>query len=454
MTWTALWRSIVTNRERIDYLLSLRLWLTPGMGVKRHVMVAVVGTMALIIGAVAGLLWLLAENRQVLSDPVETVLISPFWRLGGGWISLALVLFGSGTAVLAVGRLNRSLLSNWLPAPHRAAAVLHRRLLLAKGPAIVAIGGGTGLSNLLRGLREHTSNLTAVVTVSDDGGSSGRLREAFDMPAPGDLSDCLAALSDNELEVSRLLEYRFLRGEELEGHTFGNLLITTLTEVEGDFGKAVRVLNGLLNLAGSVFPVTAQAVTLVVTKKSGEAVRGETDARRRQGAIATVAIEPKDVTPLPEVVAAIEQADTIVLGPGSLFTSTIPPLMALAAGAAIRSSQARLVYVCNIMTEAGETDGFSSFDHVASLHQHLGRYPDVVVINSTRLDERRRDAYRREKAEVVHFDVSPFQQTGIDVVHLPVLGPGPHAQHDSARLANWLANQPPRRERDLVGARS
>ena len=440
----------MTVRERIRYLLSMRLWLTPGMGVKRHVVVAMAGTLLLVGGVIGGMLWLLAEQRELISEPLEGVLVSPFWQRSGGWISLAVTAAGLATAVLAVGRLNRSLLSNWLPAPHRAAEVLHNRVSLARGPKIVAFGGGTGLSNLLRGLRMHTSNLTAVVTVSDDGGSSGRLRVAFDMPAPGDLSDCLAALSDYELEVSRLLDYRFSRGVELEGHTFGNLLITTLTQVEGDFGQAARVLNRLLNLVGSVYPVTAQATSLVVTKASGEQVVGESLARLGAGPIAEVAIEPANPCPLPEVLAAVEEAELIVLGPGSLFTSTIPPILVPDAAQAIREAGAPLIYICNIMTEAGETDGFDAFDHVSTLARHLGRNPDLVVVNTSAVDPARLYAYRAEAAEVVELSLAPFRERGITVAQLPLLGHGPHAQHDSVRLASWLTAYSQRNNSSLM----
>jgi uncharacterized cofD-like protein len=408
------------------------------MGVKRHVAVAITGTLLLVTGVIAGMLWILAENRQVVSDPLEVILVSPFWRGAGGWLSLLLALAGLVTATLAIGRLNRSLLSNWLPAPHLAAEVLHLRVQLSRGPSVIAFGGGTGLSNLLRGLREHTSNVTAVVSVSDDGGSSGRLRAAFDMPAPGDLADCLAALSDNELEVSRLLDYRFSRGAELEGHTFGNLLITTLTEVEGDFGRAARVLNRLLNLVGSVYPATSQPTSLLMTKASGEQVEGESRARHEPGPIQDVALVPAAPRPLPEVIEAVGSADVVVLGPGSLFTSTLPPILVPDIATAIREVSAPLVYVCNIMTEAGETDGFDALDHVTTLARHLGRNPDVVVVNGTRIDDARLAAYREEGADVVAVSVEALRKRGIAVAQLPLLGPGPHAQHDSARLARWL----------------
>lgn len=418
----------------------MRLWLTPGMRVKRHVATAIVGTIVLIVGVVTGMLWLLQENRQLVSEPIETVLVSRNWQLLGGWISLFLSLAGVMTSVIAIARLNRSLLSNWMPQPRQAAVVLHQRLSLAKGPRIVAMGGGSGLSNLLRGLRHHTSNITAVVTVSDDGGSSGRLRSAFDMPAPGDLSDCLAALSDYESQVSRLLDYRFQRGNELEGHTFGNLLITTLTEVEGDFGQAIRTLNALLNLTGDVYPATPEAVSLRVLKRSGESVSGESRARTVAGAIDRVMIEPSHPRPTPEVIQAVLEADLIVLGPGSLFTSTLPPLLVPGIRQALLASTAKLVYICNIMTEAGETDDFSAFDHVQAIFRHLGRYPDLVMTNSSPVDSERLASYQQEAAKVVQVDSVRFAAAGIDLRNLPLLDEGLLAQHNSAELARQLVN--------------
>jgi uncharacterized cofD-like protein len=416
----------------------MRLWLTPGMGVKRHVFVAIAGTILMIIGVISAVLWILRTDRQVISAPIEEVLVGDTWRNYGGWLSLFIVLVGVMIAISAVARLNRSLLSNWMPRPREAALVLHERLTLSKGPRIVAIGGGSGLSNLLRGLRYYTSNVTGVVTVSDDGGSSGRLRTAFNMPAPGDLSDCLAALSDNESEVSRLLEYRFQRGNELQGHTFGNLMITTLTEVEGDFGKAIQTLNRILNLTGAVYPVTPEAVALTSYKTSGERVLGESNVRNVPGSVQKVTIEPSQPSPTPEVIQEILSADLVVLGPGSLFTSTIPPLLIPAARRALNSTRAKLVYVCNIMTEAGETDNFDAFDHVKAIFLHLGRYPDIVVVNSTPVDAERLQRYREENAQVVALNEAAFSRTGIVLEQVPLLGEGLHAQHDSQELAREL----------------
>ncbi len=406
------------------------------MGVKRHIAVIGAGVGVLLVGVLLGAFWLWG-NGYLLS-PLGRASDSLGWRRWGGLLALFLLIGGSTLAIVAVGRLNRSLLSNWMPKPRDAAVLLHRRVSLAKGPRVVAFGGGTGLSNLLRGLRHYTSNITAVVSVSDDGGSSGRLREAYGIPAPGDLTDCLAALSDNELHVSQLLEYRYARGGELKGHTFGNLLITTLTEVEGDFARAVRVLNSLLNICGAVYPVTTEPTTLKVLKRSGETVLGESNVRSTPGAVARVALEPPGPTLVPDVGLALAAADVIVLGPGSLFTSTLPPLLVPGSREAILASRASLVYVCNVMTEAGETDGFSAWEHVEALYAHLGRYPDWVVINTGEVNAERLQRYHAEGAEVVVYDPAPFRAADIEVATLNLLSGGLQAGHDSQRLARWL----------------
>jgi len=412
-----------------------RYWLTPGMGVKRYVASAVAGGVVFALGAAAGVVWLLGDGRRSASEPIEAVLSSPGWAQIGGWLALAAVLAGVVLAASAVRRLNRSLLSNWLPEPDQAASQLHDRLVRARGPRIVALGGGTGLSRLLRGLRQATSNLTAVVAVSDDGGSSGRLRAAFGMPAPGDLVDCLAALSHDEAALGRLLAYRFERGAELQGHTFGNLFLTTLTEVEGDFAEALRIANRMLDLGGSVYPATARPVALRARKRDGRRVAGEQHLRDGGGAIERVWLEPADVEAPPEVIAALDDAELVVLGPGSLYSSTLPPLLVPSVAAALRRTPARLAYVCNIMTEDGETAGLDAWAHVEALHAHLGRYPDVVLVNSEAVDARRRAAYAEEGAQVVVVEPERFAAAGVRLLPTAMLDAEPYAQHDPARLA-------------------
>ena len=408
------------------------------MGVKRHVTMAAAGGLVFALGAAAGVVWLLGEARQAVAEPIEGVLASPSWSLLGGWAALVLLVLGVWLVSYAVKRMNRWLLSHWLPEPDAAASLLHERLRRARGPRIVALGGGTGLSRLLRGLRRSTSNLTAVVAVSDDGGSSGRLRAAFGMPAPGDLVDCLAALSSDEAALGRLLAYRFARGDELRGHTFGNLFLTTLTEVEQDFGDALRTANRMLDLWGAVYPVTARPVELSVRKRDGRELVGERHAHEGGGAIATVRLQPAEPEALPEVLDALEAADLVVLGPGSLFTSTVPPLLVPAVRTALLRVRGPLVYVCNIMTEDGETTGLDAWDHVAALFDHLGRYPDVVIVNDEPIDERRLAAYAEEGAGLVTVDPARFAKVGIRLLRVPLLDDGVHAQHDSDRLATAL----------------
>ncbi len=410
------------------------------MGVKRHVAWAVAGALLSSAGVVIFVVWAWGEGRRDLTAPIEGMLVSPGWARFGGWAGGALTIGGVLMAVVAIGRLNRSLLSNWFPRPFEAAEVLHRRLRLARGPRIVALGGGTGLSLLLRGLRPFSSNLTAVVAVSDDGGSSGRLRAAFGMPAPGDLSDCLAALATDEAALGRLLEYRFERGREFEGHTFGNLLIATLSEVEGDFGDALRAVNRLLELQGAVWPATARPVSLWVEKADGRVVEGESVVRETAGASRRIEVRPADVEAMPEALEAIADADLVVLGPGSLFTSTLPPALVDGVSAALRSTAARLVYVANLMTEAGETDGFDAWDHVETLRRHLGRLPDVVIVNDAPIDTERLAAYEHEGAFPVHVDAERLRAAGVTPVAAPVLGAGPHAQHDAHALAQLLVD--------------
>ena len=382
----------------------------PGMGVKRHVAVISVGVGVLLVGVLVGAFWLWSRGYG-LGPFGSSVLQSPWWRRWGGLFALLLLGAGSVLAVGAVGRLNRSLLSNWMPKPKDAAVLLHRRVSLAKGPRVVAFGGGTGLSNLLRGLRHYTSkHHGGRGRWSDDGGSSGRLREAYGIPAPGDLTDCLAgAVRTTKLHVSQLLEYRYARGGELKGHTFGNLLITTLTEVEGDFARAVRVLNSLLNICGAVYPITTEPTTLKVLKRSGATVVGESQVRAVPGAAERVSLEPPDPAMVPDVGLALAAADVIVLGPGSLFTSTLPPLLVPECRVAIVAARAPLVYVCNVMTEAGETDGLSAWGHVEALYAHLGRYPDWVVVNTGEVNHERLVRYHAEGAEVVVYDPAPFE---------------------------------------------
>ncbi|MBI1750005.1 MAG: YvcK family protein [Acidobacteria bacterium] len=322
---------------------------------------------------------------------------------------------------------------------------------------IVAVGGGTGLSTLLRELKEHVSrrksesvrmpisDLAAVVTVTDDGGSSGRLRRDYAMLPPGDIRNCMVALSKDAALLSRLFQYRFpaaAGGRGLRGHSFGNLFLTALTHITGDFTKAVRLSGQVLAIRGRIFPSTAQNVTLEAVLEGGRVVRGETKISRSQKRIQRVRLLPRSVRPLPEVLEAIRDADLIFFGPGSLYTSIIPNLLVRGVVGAMRRSKAKRVYIANLMTQPGETQGFSAADHVRAIYDHTGPgLFDWIVINNGRVSPRLLRRYRAEGAEPVRVDLDELQQMGLRVVLDNLLEENAVARHDAARLTKLLLEE-------------
>jgi uncharacterized cofD-like protein len=258
-----------------------------------------------------------------------------------------------------------------------------------RGPRIVAIGGGTGLSTLLLGLKNHTVNLTAIVTVGDDGGSSGRLREDMGMLPPGDVRNCIAALAEAEPLMRSLFQYRFENGNGLQGHSFGNLFIAALTDIMGgNFEEAVRATSRVLAVRGAIVPMTTEDVTLGARFEDGAIVWGESEISHQGKRIAQLSIRPEHARAYPEAVDAIRQADMIVIGPGSLYTSVLPNLLVRDIRDAIRVSRAVKVYVSNVATQHGETDGFSVADHITAIEKHVGRgLIDYVLANNNVADE-------------------------------------------------------------------
>ena len=253
---------------------------------------------------------------------------------------------------------------------------------LKRGYKIVAIGGGTGLSTLLRGLKRYTTNLTAVVTVSDDGGSSGRLQKELGILPPGDIRNCSVALADDEALVTDLFKYRFAEGEGLMGHSFGNLFLAAMTGITGNFDRAIKESSRVLNIKGRVLPATLESVRLRATMRDGSEVSGETAISHSPVGIARLALEPEGVEPLREVIDAIAQADAIILGPGSLYTSILPNLLVRGVAEAVATASCPKIYICNVMTQPGETDRFTASDHVDALLEQSGaRVCDYAVVN-------------------------------------------------------------------------
>jgi uncharacterized cofD-like protein len=318
---------------------------------------------------------------------------------------------------------------------------------------VVSIGGGNGLSALLTGLKRHVHprsdgkpwlDITAVVTVTDDGGSSGRLRREFDVLPPGDIRNCMVALAEDGAFLSRLFQYRFESGRGLKGHSFGNLFLTALTNITGDFPDAVRQSAEVLKIAGRIYPSTAANVALSAILEDGRVIRGESRIGRSRQRIRTVRLEPRNAKPLPETLEAIANADLITLGPGSLFTSLIPNLLVKGIPHAIRESKALKACFVNLMSQPGETTDFSATDHLAALLDHGGAgLIDCAVVNTSRISPIMRQRYALELAAPVEYDPDVIRAMGIEVVEAKLLQPmrirnerRNKLRHDATAIAN------------------
>ena len=328
--------------------------------------------------------------------------------------------------------------------------------IASPGLRVVALGGGTGLSALLRGLKEHVvrrsdhepsaerpiSDLVAIVTVTDDGGSSGRLRRENRMLPPGDIRNCMVALAKDETLLTRLFQYRFHAGRGLIGHNFGNLFLTALTHVTGDFAEAVRVSAKVLAVRGRIFPSTISNVHLVATLANGKRVHGETRISRSKVPIRKIKLNPSGVRPLPMAIEAIEHADLILMGPGSLYTSIIPNLLIPEIARAIVHSKAPRVYIANLMTQPGETTHYSLSEHLRAIKEHVrGRVIDVVVANSKPVSPEVARRYRAQNAEQVRLDRDKLLQLGLRVITDDLLEEHGVIRHNSARLGRLLVDE-------------
>ncbi|MBV6449839.1 MAG: Gluconeogenesis factor [Anaerolineales bacterium] len=362
-------------------------WFTPGLGVKRWFFFIMAGVTLLGVGFAILLLDLYRTDST--NELLLTFLSYASLRFLPREIR-ALLFGGLGIWLVGYGivRLNRSLLRPYLRTGRVLLDDLSDYRRRKRGPRIVAIGGGHGLSNLLRGLKEFTRNLTAVVTVADDGGSSGRLRADFGILPPGDIRNCLAALSNDEQMLTQLFQYRFSGAGDLSGHSFGNLFITALADITGSFEGAIAESGKVLSVSGRVLPSTLHDVQLVADMQLPHVVNevrveGESRIPQMAGQVRRVWLEPNDAPAYPPVLRAILNADMIVVGPGSLYTSLLPNLLVQDLLGAMRSSRAVKVYVCNLATQAGETDLFTCYDHVRALEEHIGeRVFDVILCNS------------------------------------------------------------------------
>lgn len=360
-------------------------WMRPGLGVKRWVFIIFIGITFIAVGSAMLLLDVYRRAPESWWLPIISMAsLRAFPRL------VRVLIFGSmgiGTIIWGLVGLNRSLLGPFLRPGHRIVERLERHQSRKHGPKIVAIGGGHGLAALLRGIKTVSHNIYAVVTVADDGGSSGKLRDTLGILPPGDVRNCLAALSDDEDLLTHLFQYRFPSSNgSLQGHSFGNLFISSLVEVTGSFEEAVAESGKVLAVSGKVLPSTLENVKLVaeIEQENGETIRVEGESRipKAEGKIQKVMLKPEHPAPYPEVLQAILSSDLVLIGPGSLYTSILPNLLVNDIAAALRTTQALKIYICNLATQEGETEDFSCGDHIRVLEQHLGQNLfDIVIAN-------------------------------------------------------------------------
>jgi len=410
-------------------------WLLPGLQVKRWFFMAFLGTFLLSLGTAITLelhpVHMSIELvKQVAANTPSTVTGSIFIATG-----LFIILFG-------LKNVNSSIMDAIDPG-ERAHLLenLYRRRKLNRGPKIVAIGGGTGLSTILKGLKRITNNLTAVVTVGDDGGSSGRLREEMGVLPPGDIRNCIAALANEEDLVTELFQYRFKTGSGLEGHSFGNLFLSALCAITGDMVTAVKESSKVLAIRGNVLPATLDDMRLVAELEDGRVILGESQIPEAYGKIKRLKTEPAHLKALDDVVQAIQAADLIILSPGSLYTSVIPNLLIEDISKAISESKAKKIYICNVMTQPGETDNYTVSDHVKAIIKH-SKYKniiDAVLVNDS-LPKNLALKYKAVNSMPVKFDIEKLKKLGVKVVIKRLIEENKHGyvRHSPRKLAKAI----------------
>ncbi len=408
-------------------------WLMPGISLKRWLGAAAIGLVLLAIGMALTFnlqpITLLIKVLQRAALVVPSHISGPICLVVG----VGLLYWGSKrtyqTFNIAAGG-NTSLMET-----------LYRQYKLAQGPRVVAIGGGTGLSTLLRGIKHHTNNITAVVTVGDDGGSSGRLRKEQGVIPPGDIRNCIAALADEEDLITELFQYRFKNGQGLEGHSFGNLFLTALCRISGDMMSAIKESSKVLNIRGRVLPSTLANVTLAAEMSDGSVIQGESQIPDAKGKINRLFCTPKNPAPLPEVIQAINQADIILMGPGSLYTSVIPNLLIAPISEAVNQSKAPKIYVTNLVTQPGETDGYTVGDHVSAINSHAGynQFIDIVFVNDW-LPEPLVEKYKAANAIPVVLDKEVCENLGTTIVETSLVDQNENEilRHNSKKLAHAI----------------
>ncbi len=396
-------------------------WFYPGIGIKRWIGLCIFGVLLLILGT--------ANLRS-----------EAFWLIQ--FLDALIVISGIIILILGVKRMMRSFIAVFVPSSRGTELIdiLYQKKQLSRGPRIVAVGGGTGLSVLLSGLKNYSSNISAVVTVADSGGSSGRLRQQFDVLPPGDIRNCLVALADAPALMRDLFQFRFDKNSEFSGHSFGNLFLTVMTRLTGDFEKAIKETSKVLALRGQVIPSTLGDVSLVAHYHDGSTVIGEDQIPKARKLISRVSLTPELPLATPDALKAIKEAQIIVLGPGSLYTSIIPNLLIKEITKAITESEAIKVYVCNVMTQPGETDGYTVSDHIKALVKHSSaRILDYCLVNNGEVPQEVLGRYSKDNSTFVINDRKKVEGLGYRLVEedFSMIADGV-IRHDAERLAKII----------------
>ena len=407
-------------------------WLIPGLQIKRWFLMIFLGAVCIALG-----LLILCDMRPIY---YTMEFVKKFaMKVSTEWIAFAVVMFGSALFFKGWQKTNLSILDG--KDNETILEALYRRRKLNRGPKIVAIGGGTGLSMLLKGIKHITNNITAVVTVGDDGGSSGRLREEMGVLPPGDIRNCIAALADDEDLVTKLFQYRFKTGEGLEGHSFGNLFLTALCSITGDMVRAVKESSNVLSIRGRVLPSTLDDMKLVAEMEDGRIIHGESNIPEAHGKIKRLFTDPKKCKALDEVIFAIRSADLIILGPGSLYTSVIPNLLIEEISKEVIASDAKKIYVCNIMTQPGETDDYTVSDHIQALMKHANskKLIDAVLVNDS-LPDNLAEKYKLAHSFPVKIDYENIRKLGVKIFPKKLIEDSKEGlvRHSSHRVARAI----------------
>jgi len=411
-------------------------WLYPGLRLKRWVFLIIFSMLVLYVGFSGiisphtGGIHLRPPLVVEIEDHLKHLKFVDF-------LLMAIAIWG---IVMGLRRLIFSVLTVYAPNQEKEFInMAYQRIRLKRGPRIVAVGGGTGLPNVLSSLKHYTSNLIAVVTVADDGGSSGRLRRDFGTPPPGDIRNCIVALSDQETLLKDLFQYRFKGHGDLKGHSFGNLFITVMKEITGDFGRAVEESSRVLATRGTVMPVTFDDMTLQAKLKNGKMVTGESIIPLEKSPIDRILLKEKQIKPNKEVLKAILEADAIVLGPGSLYTSVLPNLLIPQVAETIALSRAIKIYVCNVMTQPGETDHFTVSDHVRALLKHTGpNFIHYVIANKEKVPHKLLSRYEAHGQEPVPVDEEAVKEQGVQLVKVNLLHQEDYVRHSPEKLGKAI----------------